>query len=222
MTEKRKLIRYAGIAALTCVAVMFAADVIMLGLPVSGTELSDYHVLLHIPEWRLRAGGYGAFVIPVFVVGVWQLYEGIKPAGARWAIPPFLLLSNFFIAGAVYHYLFVFVGATVAAQAQMQSPDYEIMEALIRKMQDYMQVLLHSSRVISFRLGVVCRSRFVSSDVFSALDGILESGFTDCRCVFNNPLVACSSRRLSFTAGRAFCHAGYIWRVNRIVVEYTG
>lgn len=139
-TEKRKLIRLAGIAALICAAIMFAADVVMLGLPVSGTEIIDYHAWSKIPEWRLRVGSYGAFVIPVFVVGVWQLYEGIKPAGGRWAIPPFLLLSNFFITGAIYHYLFVFVGAAAATQAQMQSPDYGIMEMLIRKMQDYMRL----------------------------------------------------------------------------------
>jgi hypothetical protein len=221
-TEKRKLIRLAGVTALICAAVVFAADVVMLGLPVSGAEINDYRVWSKIPEWRLRVGGYGAFVISALAVGVWQLYEGIKSAGARWAMPPFLLLSNFFITGSIYHYLFVFVAATTQAQAQMQSPDYEIMETLIQKMQDYMRLpYYHSSRVNNFRLAVVFRSHFVSPDSFPALDGIVEPGFTDWSGVFNNLLAASPICRLSFTAGRAFCNAGYIRRVNDIVVEYT-
>lgn len=91
-TEKRRRIRLAGIVALTCAALVFAADVIMLGLPVSGDEILDYRILVGLPEWRLRLGGYGAFIIIGFVIGVWQLYEGIKPAGAWWSIPPLLLL----------------------------------------------------------------------------------------------------------------------------------
>ena len=81
---KRKCIRLAGVASLACAAIVFASDVIMLGLPGSGSEVADYHALANIPEWRLRLGSYGAFVIIGFVVGVWQLYEGIKPAGAWW------------------------------------------------------------------------------------------------------------------------------------------
>lgn len=80
--EKRNRIRLAGILALVCAAMVFAADVVMLGLPVSGDEISDYRILVNLPEWRLRIGGYGAFLIFGFIVGVWQLYEGIRPAGA--------------------------------------------------------------------------------------------------------------------------------------------
>ncbi len=135
--EKRRRLRLAGIVALTCAALVFAADVIMLGLPVSGDEISDYRILGSLPEWRLRLGGYGAFIILGFVIGVWQLYEGIKPAGAWWSIPPFLLLSNFFISGAIFHFLVPFVGAAVKAQAQMRGAEYQTMEALIQTMRNY-------------------------------------------------------------------------------------
>jgi hypothetical protein len=106
------------VAALAAAALVFAADVVMLGRPVSGAEAAaaDIRELSALPEWRLRVGGYGAFLIPAFIVGVWQLYEGVRPAGARWAVPPFLLLSNFFAAGAVYHYLLAFAAASAKAQ----------------------------------------------------------------------------------------------------------
>lgn len=135
--EKRNRIRFAGILALVCAAMVFVADVVMLGFPVSGDEISDYRILVNLPEWRLRIGGYGAFLIIGFVIGVWQLYEGIKPAGAWWSIPPFLLLSYFFISGAFFHFLVPFIGAAVKAQAQMQGPDSETMETLVQTMRMY-------------------------------------------------------------------------------------
>lgn len=134
---KRRRIRLAGVVSLACAAIVFASDVVMLSLPVSGTEISDYHVLVRIPEWRLRLGSYGAFVIIVFVVGVWQLYEGIKPAGGWWSIPPFLLLSNFFLSGAIYHFLVPFIGAAVKAQPQALGGGYEAIENLIQTMRSY-------------------------------------------------------------------------------------
>lgn len=145
--EKRRRIRLAGIVALTCAALVFAADVIMLGLPVSGDEISDYRILVALPEWRLRLGGYGAFIIIGFVIGVWQLYEGIKQAGAWWSVPPFLLLSCFFISGAIFHFLVPFIGAAVKAQAQMRGADYQTMETLVQTMRRYWLVPYVTSAV---------------------------------------------------------------------------
>ena len=144
-TDKRKRLRLAGIVSLACAAMVFAADVIMLGLPVSGSEVADYRSLANIPEWRLRLGSYGAFVIIIFVVGVWQLYEGIKPAGGWWSIPPFLLLSYFFISGAIFHFLVPFIGAAVKAQSQTQGAGSEAMETLIQTMRSYWMVPYYAS-----------------------------------------------------------------------------
>lgn len=136
-TGKRNRLRLAGIVSLACAIAVFTADVIMLGLPMSGSEVADYRSLANIPEWRLRLGSYGAFVIVIFIVGVWQLYEGIKPAGGWWSIPPFLLLSYFFISGAIFHFLVPFIGAAVKAQAQMQGSEYETMETVVQTMRSY-------------------------------------------------------------------------------------
>ena len=146
-TDKLKRIRLAGIVALSCAALVFAADVIMLGLPVSGSEVADYRSLANIPEWRLRVGSYGAFVIIVFVVGVWQLYEGIKPAGAWWSIPPFLLLSYFFMSGAIFHFLIPFMGAAVKARLQIQGAEREGLESLVQTMRVYWLVPYYAGAV---------------------------------------------------------------------------
>ena len=136
-TGKRNRLRLAGIVSLACAIAVFASDVIMLGLPVSGSEVVDYRSLANIPEWRLGLGSYGAFVIIIFVFGVWQLYEGIKPAGGWWSIPPFLLLSCFFISGAIFHFLIPFMGAAVKARVQMQGAEYQTMETLVQTMRSY-------------------------------------------------------------------------------------
>ena len=136
-TGKRNRLRLAGIVSLACAIAVFASDVIMLGLPVSGSEVADYRSLANIPEWRLRLGSYGAFLIIILVVGVWQLYEGIKPAGGWWSIPPFLLLSCFFIAGAIFHFLIPFMGAAVKAQQQTQDVRHETVETLVLTMRSY-------------------------------------------------------------------------------------
>ena len=146
-TDKLKRIRFAGIVALCCAALVFAADVVMLGLPVTGSEVADYQNLANIPEWRLRFGSYGAFLIIVFVIGVWQLYEGIKPAGAWWSIPPFLLISYFFTSGAIFHFLVAFMGAAVKARLQVQGAQYEGLEALIQLMRSYWLVPYYMSAV---------------------------------------------------------------------------
>jgi len=136
-TAKRYRLRLAGIVSLACAAIVFVADVIMLGLPVSGSEVADYRSLANIPEWRLRLGSYGAFLIIILVVGVWQLYEGIKPAGGWWSIPPFLLLSYFFISGAIFHFLVPFMGAAIKAQQQTQDVRHETVETLVQTMRSY-------------------------------------------------------------------------------------
>ena len=123
--DKRFRLRMAGGVALVCAAIVFAADVIMLGVPVSGEANSNYQALATIDEWRLRVGGYGAFAILGFVIGVWQLYEGIKPAGSWWSIPAFLLLSNFFLSGAIFHFALPFIGAAIKAEAQISQPQFQ-------------------------------------------------------------------------------------------------
>jgi hypothetical protein len=65
------------------------------------------------------------------------LYEGIKPAGGWWSIPPFLLLSCFFLAGAIFHFLIPFMGAAVKAQQQTQGVRHETVETLVQTMRSY-------------------------------------------------------------------------------------
>lgn len=153
-TAKRYRLRLAGIVSLACAAIMFAADVIMLGLPMSGSEVADFRTLVDIPEWRLRLGSYGAFVIIVFVVGIWQLYEGIKPAGAWWSIPPFLLLSYFFISGAIFHFLVPFIGAALKTQSHIQGEGSESIKMLVQTMRSYWLVPYYTA-LVSLTIGTL-------------------------------------------------------------------
>ena len=149
--NKRTRIRLAGVVSLACAAIVFAADVIMLGLPVSGSEVADYQILASIPEWRLRLGSYGACVIIVLLVGVWQLYEGIAPAGAWWSIPHFILPSYFFISGVMFHFSFPFMAAAVKSEWQTQGSEASQM---VQTMREHWLVPYYTA-ITSLTLGTV-------------------------------------------------------------------
>lgn len=154
--SRRNRLRLAGIVALVCAGAVFAADVTMLGLPVSGAEAAavDYRNLLRLPEWRLRVGGYGAFLIFGFLAGTWQLYEGIKPAGAWWSLPPFLFISYFFASGAIFHYLLAFAIAAGKSQAEAQGAGGQVAAALVQTARAYLLVPFYVS-VASLVIGSI-------------------------------------------------------------------
>lgn len=149
---RRNHLRLAGIVALVCAGAVFAADVTMLGLPVSGAEAAavDYRNLLRLPEWRLRVGGYGAFLIFGLLAGAWQLYEGIKPAGAWWSLPPFLFSSYFFASGAIFHYLLAFA----IAAGKAQGAGGQVTAALAQTARAYLLVPYYAS-VASLVIGSI-------------------------------------------------------------------
>ena len=115
--EKRQCIRLAGVVSLACAAIVFAADVIMLGLPVSGSEIADYRILANVPEWRFRLGSYGAIIFRRTYFPRWMaaLSPGI-PIGVaflitRWLPAPF---GGYLLPPAVHFATPLIFGASTA------------------------------------------------------------------------------------------------------------
>jgi hypothetical protein len=210
-TAKRYRLRLAGIVSLACAAIMFAADVIMLGLPLSGSEVADFRTLADIPEWRLRLGSYGAFVIIVFVVGIWQLYEGIKPAGAWWSIPPFLLLSYFFISGAIFHFLVPFIGAALKTQLHIQGEGSESIKMLVQTMRSYWLVPYYTA-LVSLAIGTLWFAAAVlfRPTYFPRWMAALSPGNSNWHSFLNHQMAAGSFWRLSVAPGCALRHAAHL------------
>ena len=219
---RRNRLRLAGIVALVCAGAVFAADVTMLGLPVSGAEAAavDYRNLLRLPEWRLRVGGYGAFLIFGFLAGTWQLYEGIKPAGAWWSLPPFLFISYFFASGAVFHYLLAFAIAAGKTQAEAQGAGGQVTAALVQTARAYLLVPYYvSSGLTGHRLNLVRRDRPAPPDALPALDGAPQSCYSHRRGLCDYDVAARPGRRLPRPAGSSSGDADHFRRDHGAALE---
>ena len=65
---------------------------------------------------RLMWGGLlGVFATPLVLAGFWRVYQGLTPAGAWLALPPFLLFACASIVGAFVHGSFIYLGEYVQA-----------------------------------------------------------------------------------------------------------
>ena len=97
-----ELLRLAGIVGIVTGIAMSLADISLLYSPAGGYE-SDA-VLLTIPMWRLLLGHYlGVLMLPFYLIAIWHLYQGIKPAGAWLSIPVAALLGYVAAAGGAFH-----------------------------------------------------------------------------------------------------------------------
>ena len=107
MEDHVSTLRRCGIAGLVGAGLLLAADWIMLGAFMSGAEFNaNWHVLLaEMPRWRLMVGGLaGPLGAWLYVIGFWQLYLALKPAGTRLAFVVFAGFSMSFVwvAGAFH------------------------------------------------------------------------------------------------------------------------
>jgi hypothetical protein len=113
MREDAPTLRLCGLAGLVGASLLLAADWTLLGTFTSGSEFKENWgaLLSEMPRWRLLIGG---LVGPVgawfYVVGFWQLYLALKPAGRPLAFAAFAGFSMSFVwvAGA-FHTSFPFL-----------------------------------------------------------------------------------------------------------------
>ena len=95
-------LRLAGIVGIITAVALSLSDISLLYSPAGGYE-SDA-MLLTIPKWRLLLGHYlGVLMMPFFLIAIWHLYEGIRPAGAWLSIPVAALLGYVAAAGGGFH-----------------------------------------------------------------------------------------------------------------------
>jgi uncharacterized protein DUF6796 len=59
---------------------------------------------------RLAAGGLaGVFSTPLYLAGMWHLFQASQPGGTRWSLPPFLLLVTAFSIAPFVHGSFFYL-----------------------------------------------------------------------------------------------------------------
>lgn len=86
--------------------------------------------MARLPRWRLVWGGLlGVFAAPLTLAGVWQVYQGLQPAGIWWALPPTLLFAYATVIGPFIHGSFIHLGATVQTLNGLQETDRPLLVA---------------------------------------------------------------------------------------------
>ena len=69
---------------------------------------------------RLAAGGLaGVFSTPLYLAGIWHIFEASKPGGTRWSLPPFLLLVSAFSIAPFVHGSFFYVAEILKTVGQV-------------------------------------------------------------------------------------------------------
>lgn len=115
-------VRFAGLMAAALSAIVGASDIILLVKDRVGAGLG-FDAMTRMPRWRLVVGGaLGATMLPLMLVGMWHLYQGLAPAGIWLALPPAVLLGYFLCLGSALHLSYAHIGATLTIAAQAE-PD---------------------------------------------------------------------------------------------------
>jgi hypothetical protein len=80
---------------------------------------------------RLAAGGLvGVFSTPLYLAGIWHIFEASKPGGTRWSLPPFLLLVTAFSIAPFVHGSFFYVAEILKTVGQVDQSAQPVLVAL--------------------------------------------------------------------------------------------
>ncbi|WP_437626959.1 DUF6796 family protein [Sorangium sp. So ce1151] len=172
-------VRISGLSAALGSLIYAVGDVLLLapkvgptsGAPlaidtVSRPELRRRAALLAnlsiLPPRRLIWGGLiGVFAAPLVLAGVFQIYQGLRPAGVAWALPPALLFAYAIAIGPFVHGSFIYLGETAQA-LRAGGPTREVLFRSLQRQHGVMQlgyaVIFLCTLVASFWFSAVVAS----------------------------------------------------------------
>ena len=135
--EDQDSLRLTGIVSIIAALLCTVADLFLLGLPISGKEIT-LEAMAMIPHWRLVVGStLGIVVIPFWLLGLWPVYAALKPAGTWFSIPVVVLLGYSFVVSTAFHGAYAFYGAGFQAQAVATGEAQTILKEMMDRFMDY-------------------------------------------------------------------------------------
>lgn len=114
-------VRVAGPCAILFALLVGVSDMGLMGFPVSGAELDERNLepLLHRSPTMLYLSTFGGLAILGLTCGSWVLWEGVKPLGAKRALPPIVLITLFWWIGCTVHFSYGYIGDALQVQARV-------------------------------------------------------------------------------------------------------
>jgi hypothetical protein len=137
----RNLVRLAGVLAVAAAVAWAVSDLLLLYAPGRPDDpvLARYgdainrnaSTLVAVSTDRLLWGSLlGVLTGPLYLLGYWHVYQGIKPAGRWLALPSFLLLAYGNAMAPFIHGSVVFVGETLRTLTAVDPADQDRLFAL--------------------------------------------------------------------------------------------
>lgn len=133
-TDALQAVHVAGIVAIIGVLIYTLGDILLLAAnvgvrkdpsetrvdisayPALKRRVKLYQVMAGMPWQRLAWGSLlGVFAAPLTLAGIWQVYQGLSPAGASAALPPAFLLTYAAVVGPFIHGSFLYLGENAQA-----------------------------------------------------------------------------------------------------------
>jgi hypothetical protein len=129
------MLRLAGLLSVLCTLVNAVADLLLFGggLPVSGAEIT-VEALRSVPYQSVFIGSIlGVIVIPFWLLGLWPVYEALKPAGPWFAWPVVLLFGYALALFPLFHGVYAFYAAGYQAFAAVSGDVQSTLTELIER-----------------------------------------------------------------------------------------
>lgn len=118
--------------------------------------------------WRIAWGGLlGVFATPLIVAGFWQVYQGLLPAGAGFALPPFVLFAWASIVGAFVHGSFIYLGEYVQALNRLERASQAVL----------LEMLARHRKIMTVTYGFLFACIIIGSVWFSVLVAVGGTAF---------------------------------------------
>ena len=147
ISQRRKLVRWAGLAGVAGSALYALGDALLLGSKIE----PDKHPILQEPgvkpevgsmlpasTGRLTTGAMcGVFGAPLYLAAAWHLYEGLAPAGRNRALPPALLLAGAWATPAFIHGTFFHWAEAYKAAEELAPDSAQAKQRLLRQADDF-------------------------------------------------------------------------------------
>lgn len=156
-------VRVAGPCAILFALLVGVSDMGLMGLPVSGAELDERNLepLLHRSPTMLYLSTFGGLAILGLTCGSCVLWEGVKPLGAKRALPPLVLITLFWWIGCTVHFSYGYIGDALQVQARVGPEGAAALQTHINNVLRNLFIPLWLIAITVLLVGSVClRSSF--------------------------------------------------------------
>lgn len=193
--REQRLLTWAGIAGLLGALGWFIGDVLIVGHVADRAafpllfqtyahqiDADMAERLVGISNARLIAGAlFAVFTIPLYLIGGWHLWHGIRPVGAAWAVPAATLIFIGYALAPLAHAAFYFVGAVYQTILATDPSAHPQLLALANE--------FHHVLMIVYVPAVACQ--FLGMLAFSLAVATGRSVYPRWFALTSNPLVLC-------------------------------